>query len=86
MSWLPDWDMTDVQRGSMLPFWAHELSRDLEGRYRLTTMQVYDGRAVVAVRVDGAGPLLVVTGDEGEMRQALGLKPLEQTTYPGSPG
>ena len=72
---LPDWDGAGV--GRLLPEWAHELSRTCR-THTFTTMQVYDGRAVVAVQaVDGSGPLLVVTRHEDEMRAALGLKPRE---------
>lgn len=72
---LPDWDGALTQ-GSLLPPWATELARTLQGRYTLTRMQVWSGVSVAAVKSgDGRGPSLVVTDDEEEMRAALGLEP-----------
>jgi hypothetical protein len=74
VSWLlPDWDGSGANR--VLPRWAAELAGTCEA-YAFTTMQVHEGRAVVAVKTgDGSGPLLVITRDEDEMLTALGLKP-----------
>ena len=71
---LLSWDAMPTA-GRLLPAWAEQLSRSCD-RYTFSTMQVYEGRAVVAVRTGaGTGPLLVVTSDEDEMLIALGLKP-----------
>jgi hypothetical protein len=70
---LPPWDGAGTVN-RLLPEWALALARSCGDRYAFSTMQVWEGRAVVAVKTgDGTGPLLVVT-DEDEMRQALGLK------------
>jgi hypothetical protein len=72
---LPDWEGAGM--GRLLPAWAEELSRTCR-THTFSTMQVSDGRAVVAVQAgDGSGPLLVVTRHEDEMRAALGLKARE---------
>ena len=71
---LPDGDGAGT--GRLLPLWAENLTRTCGDRYTFSTMQVYDGRTVVAVKTgEGSGPLLVVTRSEDEMRMALGLKP-----------
>lgn len=76
MSWLlPDWDGSGANR--VLPGWAAELAGSCE-TYAFTTMQVHEGRAVVAVKTgDGSGPLLVITRDKEEMLTALGINALK---------
>jgi hypothetical protein len=70
VTWLPDWDRAGTLN-RLLPDWALELSRTCP-RYTFATMQVHEGRAVVATLVDGTGPMLVVTRNEDEMRRAIG--------------
>jgi hypothetical protein len=71
---LPDWGGAATTNG-VLPPWAQELTRACDW-YTFTTMQVHEGRAVVAIKSgDHSGPLLVITSNEEEMRDALGLKP-----------
>ena len=71
---LPSWDQAGMVN-RLLPEWALVLKRLCGDRYAFSTMQVWEGRAVVAVKTGGGtGPLLVVTSIEDEMRQALGLK------------
>jgi hypothetical protein len=71
---LPSWDGAGTVN-RLLPEWALALTRSCGDRYAFSTMQVWEGRAVVAVKTgDGAGPLLIITRNEDEMRQALGLK------------
>jgi hypothetical protein len=73
---LPDWEGAGGT-GGLLPLWAQELTRSCD-RYTFTSTQVHGGRAVVATRSgDVTGPLLVITSNEQEMREALGLKPRE---------
>jgi hypothetical protein len=69
---LPDWDGPAAKRG-LLPPWAQELIRTCD-RYTFTTTQVYQGRSVLARRISGTGPDVVITRSEDEMRDALGLK------------
>jgi hypothetical protein len=74
VSWmLPPWESADPA-GRVLPEWAADLSRACTG-YVFTTQLVSEGRSVMARRVSGTGPLLVMTRSEDEMRAALGLKP-----------
>jgi hypothetical protein len=57
----------------VLPGWAEQVARGCR-RYRFWTQRVFEGRAVVAERAgDGPGPSLVITSDEAEMRDAIGL-------------
>jgi hypothetical protein len=71
---LPDWEGAGAKAG-LLPPWAQELTRSCD-RYTFTTTQVHGGRAVVAIKSgEITGPLLVITSNEQEMREALGLKP-----------
>jgi hypothetical protein len=76
VSWmLPDWDGAAAKAG-LLPPWAQELTRSCD-RYTFTTTEVHEGRSVVARRISGTGPDVVITRNEQEMREALGLKPRE---------
>jgi hypothetical protein len=70
---LPAWEGADPW-GRVLPEWAEDLSRTCTG-YVFTTQLVSEGRSVMARRVSGTGPLLVMTRSEDEMRAALGLEP-----------
>jgi hypothetical protein len=70
------WEAVTVRGAgtSTLPEWARNLVHSCH-RYTFTTQQVYNGRSVVATRIDdGPGPLLVITSSEQEMRIALGLR------------
>jgi hypothetical protein len=74
VTWLlPAWEGADPAVRA-LPEWAADLSRTCTG-YVFTTQLVSEGRSVMARRVSGTGPLLVMTRSEDEMRAALGLKP-----------
>lgn len=56
-----------------LPGWAKELSNEYQ-RYTFARCDVFRGAAVVAVRsTAGAGPMVVITDSETEMRTALGI-------------
>jgi hypothetical protein len=56
-----------------LPDWAKELSNEYQ-RYTFARCEVFRGAAVAAVRsVAGAGPMVVITDSEAEMRTALGV-------------
>jgi hypothetical protein len=69
--------LADLMRG--LPGWASELAEQCPG-YRFAPCTVFSGRAVAAVRVTpGPGPHVVITSEECEMRQALGLTEGEET-------
>jgi hypothetical protein len=72
---LPDWDGAGAKTG-LLPPWAQELTRSCDP-YTFTTTQVREGRSVVARRISGTGPDVVITRSEDEMRAALGLTPRE---------
>jgi hypothetical protein len=70
---LPEWDGGGTR--GLLPDWALKLSQRCT-RYTFTTTCTHGGRfAVVAERVTGTGPSVVITSSEDEMRAALGLKP-----------
>jgi hypothetical protein len=74
VTWLlPAWDGPDPA-GRVLPEWAQDLSRTCT-QYNFTTQLVSEGRSVMARRISGTGPLLVMTRSEDEMRAALGLQP-----------
>ncbi|MGD0559278.1 MAG: hypothetical protein ABSA93_30425 [Streptosporangiaceae bacterium] len=56
-----------------LPDWVKPLA-GLRPWYQFAPCDVFRGRAVAAVRMaPGAGPHVVITADEGEMRAALGI-------------
>lgn len=61
-----------------LPDWVQPLA-GLRPWYQFALCDVFRGRAVAAVRMaPGAGPHVIITGDEGEMRAALGIPPADQ--------
>lgn len=79
----PPWDTAGTP--TLLPQWAEDLSRTCQ-RYIFSTQLVYCGRSVVARRISGTGPELVITRSEDEMRTAIGLKhaPREHERRPGT--
>lgn len=61
-----------------LPDWVQPLA-GLRPWYQFAPCDVFRGRAVAAVRMaPGAGPHVIITGDEGEMRAALGIPPADE--------
>jgi hypothetical protein len=68
-----DWAWNLAVVVDRLPTWARKLAFFCTD-YEFWTQQTFNGRSVVAVQVvPGAGPAVVVTPDECEMRTALGL-------------
>lgn len=62
-----------AQTPNGLPDWAAELARQCPG-YRFAQCDVFRGRSVAAVRITpGTGVHVVISSDEAEMRQALGM-------------
>lgn len=61
-----------------LPDWVKPLAK-LRPSYAFASCDVFRGRAVAAVRMaPGTGPHVVITGNECEMRAALGVPPSDE--------
>jgi hypothetical protein len=66
-----------------LPDWAQVLAQECPG-YQFAPCAVFRGRSVAAVRMTpGSGVDVVITSEEAEMRQALGLVESRRNAHPG---
>lgn len=66
-----------------LPGWAQALAQECPG-YQFVPCTVFRGRSVAAVRMTpGSGAHVVITNEETEMRQALGLLETCRNAHPG---
>lgn len=73
----PEWGKRTLEmlleERSGLPEWAQRLVRSCLG-YSFATQRVFAGRSVIARKVGhGPGPAVVISGDEDDLRAALGL-------------
>jgi len=59
-----------LEQSAVLPEWAMRLADECPN-YQFGRQRTANGSSVVAERIGGTGPLVVITAHEDEMRQAL---------------